>query len=71
MATSVLNVPDISCEHCERTITNALTPVDGVRTVNVDIPAKQVRVDYDDHVVDVNKMKDVLQEEDYPVESVA
>ena len=39
MATTVLNVPDISCEHCERTITNALQPVDGVRSVRVDIPA--------------------------------
>ncbi|HLZ29953.1 MAG TPA: heavy-metal-associated domain-containing protein [Chloroflexota bacterium] len=70
MATTVLNVPDISCEHCERTITNALTPVDGVRTVKVDIPTRQVRVEYDESVVDVNKMKDILQEEDYPVESV-
>ena len=70
MATAVLNVPDISCEHCERTITNALTPVEGVRTVNVDIPARQVRVDYDEKVVDVDKMKDILQEEDYPVDSV-
>ena len=71
MATTVLNVPDISCEHCQRTITNALTPVEGVRTVNVDIPTKQVKVDYDDTVVDVNRMKEILQEEDYPVESVA
>jgi copper chaperone len=71
MATTVLNVPDISCEHCERTITGALTPVQGVRTVNVDIPGRQVRVDYDESVVDVNKMKDVLREEDYPVESIA
>jgi copper chaperone len=70
MATTVLNVPDISCAHCERTITGALTPVQGVRTVNVDIPGRQVRVDYDESVVDVNKMKEVLQEEDYPVESV-
>jgi copper chaperone len=70
MATTVLNVPDISCEHCERAITNALTPVDGVRTVKVDIPSKHVRVEYDESIVDVNKMKDVLQEEDYPVESV-
>jgi copper chaperone len=70
MATTVLNVPDISCEHCERTITGALTPVQGVRTVNVDIPGRQVRVDYDESVVDVNKMKDVLREEDYPVESI-
>jgi copper chaperone len=71
MATTVLNVPDISCEHCERTITNALTPISGVRTVNVDIPGKQVRVDYDQTQVSVDKMKEVLQEEDYPVESVA
>ena len=71
MATTTLNVPDIPCEHCERTITNALTPIPGVQTVNVDIPAKQVRVDYDDSKVNVDHMKDILQEEDYPVESVA
>jgi len=37
----------------------------------VDIPAKQVRVDYDEAHVSVDQMKDILQEEDYPVESVA
>ena len=70
MATTVLNVPDISCEHCERTITNALTPVAGVRTVQVDIPAKQVHVDYDDAKVSIEALKEVLQEEEYPVASV-
>src|SRR5215469_11321172 len=71
MATTVLNVPDISCEHCERAITNALTPVEGVRTVTVDIPAKQVHVDYDDATVNIDRMKEILNEEEYPVESVA
>lgn len=71
MATTVLNVPDISCEHCERAITGALTPVEGVQAVQVDIPAKQVRVDYDAARVSVEQMKGILQEEDYPVESVA
>ncbi len=71
MATTVLSIPDISCEHCERTITGALTPVEGIRMVNVDIPAKQVHVDFDEHLVDVNKMKEVLDQEDYPVEPVA
>ena len=71
MATTTLNVPDISCEHCERTITNALKPIAGVRTVNVDIPGKQVRVDYDEAQVNVDRMKDTLKEEDYPVEGVA
>ena len=70
MAKTVLNVPDISCEHCERTITDALTPISGVQKVNVDIPGKQVHVEYDDAQVSFNQMKDILQEEDYPVESV-
>lgn len=71
MATSVLNVPDISCEHCERTITNALSPVAGVRSVTVDIPTRQVRVDYDDAQVKVDRLTELLAEEDYPVASVA
>ena len=71
MANAVLNVPDISCEHCERTITNALTPIEGVRVVNVDIPGKQVHIDFDETRVSVAQMKDVLQEEDYPVTSVS
>ena len=71
MATTVLNVPDISCEHCERTITNALTPVEGIRSVQVDIPERQVRVEYDEARVSVDRMKDVLQEEEYPVESAS
>ena len=70
MAQTVLNVPDISCEHCQRTITNALTPVAGVRAVDVDIPARQVRVEYDELAVDVDRMKEILREEEYPVESV-
>jgi copper chaperone len=71
MASTVLTVPDISCEHCERTITNALTPVAGVRQVQVDIPGKQVRVEYDEAQVSIGQMKEILQEEDYPVESVS
>ncbi|MBV9326268.1 MAG: heavy-metal-associated domain-containing protein [Chloroflexi bacterium] len=44
MSTVVMNVPDISCEHCERTITNALTALNGSESVRVSIPARQVYV---------------------------
>jgi copper chaperone len=71
MATSILNVPDISCEHCERTITAALQPEDGIDAVAVDIPARQVRVDYDPAEISVDRIKEVLADEDYPVASVA
>jgi copper chaperone CopZ len=71
MATTVLTVPDISCEHCVRSVTEALSPINGVQTVSVDLPTKQVTVAYDQSQVDIEKMKDVLAEEDYPVASVA
>ncbi|HZC30581.1 MAG TPA: heavy-metal-associated domain-containing protein [Gaiellaceae bacterium] len=71
MSKVTLNVPDISCEHCERTITKALSPVEGVRSVRVDIPGKRVDVEYDQTTVDVDRMKAILQEEDYPVASVS
>ena len=69
MTQIILNVPDISCEHCERTITNTLTPIAGVRGVSVDIAAKQVRVDYDETQVAPDQLKQLLEAEDYPVAS--
>jgi copper chaperone len=65
----ILTVPDISCEHCERAITNALSPVAGVSHVAVDIEGKQVEVSYDEDAVTVDQLKNVLQEEEYPVAS--
>jgi len=70
MATAILSVPDISCEHCERTINGALSPIPGVRGVSVDIPAKQVRVENDENAVTVDRMKTILEEEDYPVAAI-
>lgn len=38
-----------------------------MQQVSVDIPTKQVTVEYDASLVSVDKMQDVLAEEDYPV----
>jgi copper chaperone len=70
MAKTILHVPDISCEHCERTVKEALRPIAGVQAVAVDIPSKRVTVDYDAAKVTVDRMKEALQEEDYPVAAV-
>jgi len=71
MATTVLSVPTISCAHCEKTITEALTPLAGVSSVRVDIPTKQVTVEYDASAATIEQFKDVLAEEEYPVESAS
>ncbi len=69
MATTILNVPDISCGHCVLTINKALRPIQGVRNVTVSIPTKQVEVEYDDTLVSIDQMAETLADEDYPVAS--
>jgi copper chaperone len=71
MAKVTLSVPDIDCEHCEHAITQALTPVAGVRSVQVDIPTKRVQLDFDDAKLTIDQVKAILQEEDYPVSAVS
>ena len=70
MTTAALTAPDITCEHSERAIKEALAPVEGVQRVSVDIPGKQVQVDFDQSRVSIDRMKEILLEEDYPVASV-
>ena len=70
MTTRTLSVPDISCEHCERAIKGALEPIRGVQTVSVDIPAKKVQVQYDEGAVTIARIKQAVEDEEYPVAAV-
>jgi copper chaperone len=71
MTTKVLTVPDISCSHCERTIVNALEPLEGIGSVRVDIPGHLVSVEFDEARVGLQRIKEVLLQEDYPVTTVS
>jgi copper chaperone len=42
------HVPDMSCAHCERAVTEELASVPGVASVHVDLTTKLVRVDGED-----------------------
>ena len=44
--------------------------IPGIDSVNVDIPTRTVTVQYDPTVVELDRMKEALADEDYPVESV-
>jgi copper chaperone len=67
MANIILEVPDISCAHCERTVTGALQGQPGVRRVQVDVPGKVVYLDYDPATLPLAQVQAVLDEEGYPV----
>ncbi len=67
MSQVVLNVPDISCAHCEKTVLGALQGKPGVKSVQVDIPAKSVYLDYDPQALSLAQVEEMLDEEGYPV----
>lgn len=67
MSNVILNVPDISCAHCEHTVLNALQGREGVKSVRVDIPTKTVSLDYDESAITLDQVGEILDEEGYPV----
>lgn len=71
LARTRLLVPDMSCDHCVRTITNALSPLPGVASVSVDLPSKHVEVTYDPSQISTAEIAEALAAEDYPVAEFA
>jgi copper chaperone len=64
---TILSVPDVSCEHCVKTINGALSALSGVESVNTDIPTKTVHLRYDPNKVSLEKVEAVLDDEGYTV----
>ena len=67
METTTLVAPDISCEHCQHAIEGAVGKMDGVKTVNVDIPTKTVQVEYNPQQVTLAKIEEVMDDVGYNV----
>ncbi|HZC05098.1 MAG TPA: cation transporter [Ktedonobacterales bacterium] len=64
---TTLKVPDISCEHCVKTINGALGATDGVEQVSTDIPSKTVHLKYDAGQLSMEKIEEILDDAGYTV----
>ncbi len=62
MSNVVIEVPDISCEHCVKTITNALTGFEGVFSVSVSLESKTVEVFYDENFISDSELKQAISD---------
>ncbi len=69
MDSITLVAPDISCEHCQHAIEGAVGKLEGVSTVQVDIPSKTVHIDFDPQKVSLAKIEEVLDDTGYTVAS--
>lgn len=64
---TIMDVNGMSCSHCVSAVTKALTALDGVEGVLVDLEGKKVTVDYDDSKVTLEAMKEAIEDQGYDV----
>ena len=67
-ATTVLEVPEMSCGHCKETIEAAVRKVDGVESAAVDLEVKSVTVTGS---ADTHALERAIEEAGYNVAGVA
>ncbi len=66
MKTTTLIVPDMMCGHCEKTIRTALSALEGVGDIAVDLTKKTVAVNHDDAVTPQMLLDTVAAEDFHP-----
>ena len=66
MTEQTYRVPDVSCEHCVRAITEELTKLPGVAHVGVDLKTKLVTVQHDGSVSDA-QLREGIEEAGYDI----
>jgi copper chaperone len=62
-----LSVPDVSCEHCVKTVSGALSALPGVADIDVDLTSKTVRFRYEPAQVSLERIGETLDEAGYTV----
>ena len=62
----VLNVPDVSCNHCKMAIERAVAQVRGVEAVDVEVDSKSVDVRLDSSG-DLQAVRAAIEDEGYTV----
>ena len=58
--------PAIKCDGCANTIKGALCALDGVSDVRVDVPSKNVSVDFDPSIITDDQIRQHLSQAGFP-----
>ncbi|WP_010096260.1 copper chaperone CopZ [Ornithinibacillus scapharcae] len=64
-----INVQGMTCGHCKMSVEGALKKLDGVSAAEVNLEAGSVKVMFDDSKVNVDTMKEAIEEQGYDVEA--
>jgi copper chaperone len=61
-----VEVPNISCGHCVKTIEREVGEVNGVESVEAEQESRKVKISWDPEVTDWVVIEEVMNEIDYP-----
>lgn len=67
METQMLKVDGMSCAHCENAVKTAVGALTGVSKVTVDLAAKTVTVAFDATKVNMEAIKNAIEDQGYDV----
>lgn len=65
MTRKTIQVEGMSCQHCKNAVESALANLNGVQAAEVNLDENNVRVEYDDSKVNINQMKDAIEDQGY------
>jgi len=60
-------VEGMTCKHCEKSVHDALTKVDGVEAVEIDLDTGKVDVNFDETVLTLDAIKETIDSQGYDV----
>lgn len=63
----VFNVEGMSCEHCVKAVTRAVGALPGIGSVNVELAAHTVTVEYDAAKTSPDKIKAEIEDQGFDV----
>lgn len=69
-ATKTLHIEGMSCQSCVSHVEKALRAVDGMERASVDLPQKQVTIDYSPHVTSLTTLEEAVRRAGYEVVGV-
>ncbi|MDR1940566.1 MAG: copper chaperone CopZ [Clostridiales bacterium] len=67
MSKETLKVGGMSCGHCEAAIKKALTGLNGVEEVTVNLNKKTVETRYDEALISLSAIKKAIEDQGYEI----
>jgi len=68
LASTVLHVEGMTCNHCKMSVEQALKTLDGVKEAQVDLAAKTVAIEFDPGTVNEEGLKKTISATGYEVQ---